>query len=327
MKIDVLGLGAVCMDIVLNCSHLPDEDGYAVINKESVVPGGSCANVITALSGLGMRAAFVACLGDDDYGRALMADFESRGVNTDYVFVKKHGISMHSYVAVSSSGSKTIFCNMGDSLLSLQEENVHGKMLANTGLFYTAIQPGAAALKLARLSRKKNIPVVCNLQVEPEFLDQCGVPGSWIHEMLTLSSLVITFKKGVQLYTGQKDVRCAANHFFSNYHPEIGLIVTLGKDGALWVNQDGVRHIPAFHVPVKDTTGAGDAFNAGFIRACFFDNADPESAMRFGAACAAVKCTQPGPRLNASRREILDFIRRNTCGVPVCFFKKAPSVP
>ncbi|WDP85256.1 MAG: carbohydrate kinase family protein [Desulfobacter sp.] len=311
MSIDVLGLGAIAMDILLNCQGLPEEDGYAIIDKEAATPGGSCANVITALAGLGTQTGFVARLGEDDAGRVLEADLKAHGVSTRYVSVKKKGVSMHSYVAVGKNGSKIIFCNMGDSLLSLDEQDVHESMLDGVSCFYTALQPARPALKLARLCRKKGIPVICNLQVEPQFLNRCGGHASLVDEMLSLCSLLITFKNGVILYTGQKQIPMAARQLYEKYRPNMGVIVTLGKDGAVWVDKQKTLSLPSFHVSAIDTTGAGDAFIGGMIHAVLFEKFDQASAMRFASACAALKCTQPGPRLKASKQDILNFMGQN----------------
>lgn len=311
MSIDVLGLGAIAMDHVLNCGQLPEEDGYVVINSESLMPGGSCANVITALAGLGTRSGFIARVGDDDNGRKLMADLQAHGVCTHYVSVKKNGVSMHTYVAVAQNGSKAIFCNMGDSLLSLAEDDVSPDMLHGVRYFYTAMQPGKPALKLARLCREKGIPVICNLQVEPEFLHQCDVSSSVIREMLSLSALIITFRNGLVRYSGQDNILSAAESVYETYRPGMGLIVTLGKEGAMWFDGAPPLRSPAFNVVAKDTTGAGDAFIGGLIHARFFEGLDRQPAMTFASACAALKCLQPGPRFRASKSEVLTFMEQH----------------
>lgn len=311
MTIEVLGMGAVAMDIVLSCAQLPQEDGYAVISKESAMPGGSCANVLTALAGLGTKSGLIACLGDDAHGQALMADLQTHGVATRYVSVKKGGVSMHTYVAVATNGAKTIFCHMGDSLLSLAEEDVHGEMLRGVKFFYTGMQPAKPALKLVRLCRGKQIPVICNLQVEPDFLDRCGVCRSLVEEMLSSCGLLITFRHGLIRHAGQRDINAAARSVYKRYRPDMGLIVTLGKEGALWLDRENSLRVPAYPVDATDTTGAGDAFIAGIIHAGFFEGFDRKVAMKFANACAAMKCTQPGPRLKASRSDIVNFMRQH----------------
>lgn len=308
---DVLGMGAVAMDIILNCEQLPREDGYAVIKKETAMPGGSCANVITDLAGLGTKTGFIARLGDDKYGKVLKADFKACGVSTQHLSVKKNGVSMHCYVAVSKNGTKIIFCNMGDSLLSLTEQDVHPKMLFGIKAFYTAMQPCSPALKLARICRKKGIPILCNLQVEPEFLEQCNISMSQVEEMLSISSLIITFKSGLIRHTGISDIYAASEFLYEKYHPEMGLVTTLGEHGAIWHKNRSVIQTPAFNIKSVDTTGAGDAFIAGLVHSILSLRTDSASAIKFASACAALKCTRHGPRLNAGEKEIHDFIRKH----------------
>ena len=71
-------------------------------------------------------------------------------------------------------------------------------------------------------------------------------------------------------------------------------VITLGEAGALLHNRQTSTHIPAFAVgPVVETTGAGDAFNAGFATA-LAQNIDPVEAIRFASAVAAISVTRPG---------------------------------
>ena len=311
MDIEVLGLGVTAMDVVLNCEELPAEDGYVVIDREFSTPGGSCANVMVALAGLGTKPGLVVRLGDDPWGRSLRADLDANGVSTRYVSVRKGGVSMHTYVAVAEGGAKVIFCHMGDSVLSLTEEDVGPEMLHGIKVFYTAMQPGRPALKLARLCLEKEIPVVCNLQVEPEFLARCGTTREMVDEMLSLSGLVVTFKHGLMRHTGERDLEAAVRAMYARHHPAMGLIVTLGEEGALWFDGNSILVVPTFKVEPKDTTGAGDAFLGGLIHARFFQGLDRGSSLESANACAALKCTQPGPRLKASRSDILAFMEQH----------------
>jgi ribokinase len=66
------------------------------------------------------------------------------------------------------------------------------------------------------------------------------------------------------------------------------VVVTLGQNGALWLCAAGARHFPAYPVQAVDTTGAGDAFNAGLVAA--LGNGDPlgvaiDQGCRAGAFC------------------------------------------
>ena len=64
----VLSLGAVAMDVVMECSALPEEDGFALVWKEYTVPGGSASNVSVALQRMGAEAYQTGKIGDDKFG-------------------------------------------------------------------------------------------------------------------------------------------------------------------------------------------------------------------------------------------------------------------
>ncbi len=70
-------------------------------------------------------------------------------------------------------------------------------------------------------------------------------------------------------------------------------VVTLGSQGAMWLNAEGQGTIPTFKVKVVDTTGAGDAFNGGFAVA-LGEGKRLEEAIRFGNAVAGLSVTKPG---------------------------------
>ena len=72
------------------------------------------------------------------------------------------------------------------------------------------------------------------------------------------------------------------------------VIVTLGANGALIVNQEVTKHIPAFQVDVVDTTAAGDAFIGGFASALLQDKPLGE-AVRYGCACGAWRQQNSAP--------------------------------
>jgi ribokinase len=73
-----------------------------------------------------------------------------------------------------------------------------------------------------------------------------------------------------------------------------GVIVTLGGDGALVLDAEGARHVPAMTAgPVVDTTGAGDAFNGG-LACALAEGQGLDEALRFATAFAALSVTKQG---------------------------------
>jgi sulfofructose kinase len=81
--------------------------------------------------------------------------------------------------------------------------------------------------------------------------------------------------------------------------------VTLGRDGYLWREQNGMGQVPAFSVSVTDTTGAGDAFHGAFALMAAEGRQTADCA-RIAAAVAALKCTRLGSRAGLPTRPELD---------------------
>lgn len=87
------------------------------------------------------------------------------------------------------------------------------------------------------------------------------------------------------------------------------VVVTLGSRGAYALSQSGSAFQPAFHVPVVDTTGAGDCFHA----ACLFglEQSWPlQQMLRFASAAAALSVQAEGARgLLPDRQQVEDFLK------------------
>jgi sulfofructose kinase len=87
---------------------------------------------------------------------------------------------------------------------------------------------------------------------------------------------------------------------------------TLGQEGVLAWDGRRLLHTPAFHVPVVDTTGAGDIFHAGFIYALLADW-PLDRQLEFACAAAALNCTAVGARGGIhSLDDIADLIATGT---------------
>ncbi|MDO8056614.1 MAG: carbohydrate kinase family protein, partial [Candidatus Hermodarchaeota archaeon] len=88
------------------------------------------------------------------------------------------------------------------------------------------------------------------------------------------------------------------------------LNVTLGREGAITATKDTVFIMPAYQVEAVDTTGAGDAYAAGFIH-FYHQNLPIKDVAKRATACAALQIRQPGARDGLpTSREVEEFINR-----------------
>jgi len=311
MSSKVLGLGTAAMDIVLQCNALPQNDGFSFINNEKVLPGGSCANVLTALSKLNVETSLVAKIGDDFYSNNFMFDLKKNSICSDYVLIDKGGSILHTYITIGKNGERCIFANLGKSLLALTEEEVSIDMLKGISVFYTDMFPGKPALKLAKLCKSNNIKVVFDLECSLGFMNLCGVTKNEIEEMISICDIFCGCSEGMFELSGVDEHRKAAEIIFDKYKPNLGVIATCGEKGAIWIDNLGIINVDAFNVKSIDSTGAGDTFIAGIIYSFLIEKYSKEKALEFACAYAAIKCTQLGGRVEASLTDVLNFINNN----------------
>ena len=110
--------------------------------------------------------------------------------------------------------------------------------------------------------------------------------------------------------TGLREEREALVELKSRLRSDALVGMTLGARGAVLYHEGRFVESPALAVPgaCRDTTGAGDAFHAGFIHG-LLDGRDLEECMRLGCAVAALKCRRLGARAGLpTPKELADFL-------------------
>ncbi|HHT62748.1 MAG: carbohydrate kinase family protein [Bacillota bacterium] len=310
-KPKVLCLGALAMDIVLESQMLPQNDGFALIESERLVPGGSSSNVSVALTLMGAEVYQTGQIGDDNLGNAFHQDLKLNGVHTEYLSVKKGGTTLHTYIITAPMGKHCIFANLGDAVNSLNPKDLPDHVLDGITCFYTDMFSSRASLWLAKKARQKGIPVVYNMQCVPSFMASCGVSREEIEEMLSLCTLFISGRDGYREMTGSEDPIFAMKKLKESFRMADGLICTAGDEGAYWLKGEEILTQKSFVIEPVDTTGAGDCFTAGIIFDFYCRQGLPEKALLFATGAAALKCMTKGPRSTADLAKIQDFIDKN----------------
>ena len=305
---NVLAMGTVAMDIVMECTALPHEDGFAYIQKETLMPGGSSANLLVALANLGVGAYQTGKIGDDEYGKQFRKTLVADGVDDTYLVTKPGGSSLHTYIMTVPNGQHSIFAALGDSVMNLEPQDLPDDILDHIDVFYTDMFSGRASLYLAKKARARNIPVIYNMQCIPSFMVTCGLKNEEIEEMMALASLFVSGRDGYHELTAENVYQKAMAAVYQKYHPPLGVICTAGSEGASWLDQNGMAAGSAFAVEAVDTTGAGDCFLAGLIYSYFCAEPKKVKAMTFACALAAMKCLQKGPRIRTGPNAVNQFI-------------------
>ena len=265
--LDILCFGEALVDL------LPDTRGALEdCDRFEVCPGGAPANVATGLARLGLRVGFRGVVGDDPFGRLLARRLGAEGVACAFRFAPGHPTGLW-FVALDALGERSFFSP--NARFSADKHvgpaDVDRALLARAAWLHCGssahvLPEGQAALRAAVVAaRELGVLVSFDPNVRLHLWDDVAPLRALCAEVLPRCALAKVADDEAELCTGEGDPERAAARLV-----EMGVGVaclTLGPRGALVRRGTDVLRVPAERVEAVDTTGAGDAFVAGFLAA------------------------------------------------------------
>lgn len=307
---DVIGLGTIAMDIVMQVDALPKEDGFGVIKSTNYFPGGSGTNVIVQASRLGAQCGYIAQIGDDFIGKDICKSLQDEKLNIDAMLVKAGGISLHTNIVVDDEGKKFILLNMGNAFLSMNSSDIDMNYIKSSKIFYTDLLPGEPAIAALKAAKEASLKTAFNMQVGLQNMEGFGVSRETILETLKYVDVFAPCRDGLYALTGTTDLK-GCKEYIRKYFNGV-LLITLGAEGsAAFDNNSEMLKIPVMKTEVVDTTGAGDSYMGSFIYAYMLKKMDLKAAMNFATACAAYTCRGLGARSSPVLSQIEEFIKNH----------------
>lgn len=273
-RYDVVAVGQVSLDRV--CSGA---DGAIEIGAFT---GGQAATAALALARLGARVAWLGAVGDDPAAGRVLAPLAAAGVDCGGVKRVSGGRTRSARIRVDPRDGERTVEPERDPGVALVPEDLDAARLGSARVVLVDAEDPAASLQAAVLGRQGGAAVVLDadhafrgwseIVVETDF----PIVSSPFAEDISKDSA-----RGGLLALAQRARRLA--------------VVTLGRGGAIAcaAGRSEVSSSPAFPVEVRDTTGAGDAFHAGFIWG-LLEGADVARTLRTAHAVAALNCRALG---------------------------------
>jgi len=305
--VDIVGLGEICIDWVLQVERFPEPDEKIFYKKSEIFPGGVTANYVTALARLGANVGFIGGVGKDHYGNFLISKLNEEGIDTSLLKRHNNRNTAVNILAVNKHGEKIIFQdpNLKENVpdpMYLDEKFV--EYLKNAVLLHTTGIKLETSIKAAKIAKKSGKFVSFDLE---KHVAEYGIDK--IKELLKYTDLLLPNKLGIRQLTDTDDLVEAAFKM-KKYGPNT-VVITLGDKGCMIITDENtVIEVPAFKVKAIDTTGAGDAFNAAFTYSFFVKKWDYKKAALFANATAAIKCTKMGAQTGLPRYdEVLKFLK------------------
>ncbi|MBW2313421.1 MAG: carbohydrate kinase family protein [Deltaproteobacteria bacterium] len=293
-RFDVVGLGECALDHVGTLADgLPKFAGKVPLVGYEQMPGGQVATAMHGAARLGLRAGFIGAVGDDDAGRRVLAPLEAAGVDVSQVKRVGGAATQLSMILIDrKSGERTLVWHR-DPRLQLEAADAAPGYVTSARVLHLDTVHMAAATAAARAARGADVPVVLDADAPVEGLDA----------LLPHVDFPIVSQSFAEVFSGDVSVSTALDALVRGGARMA--VVTLGEEGAVARVGDRLIRSPGYEVAARDTTGAGDAFRAGFLLGLLAGQ-DAEGALRWAHATAALNCTGLGAQGGLPSRAGLD---------------------
>lgn len=287
-----LCIGDAALDVIVKMQtelHV----GSDTSSQISMHGGGAAANTATWLANLGHSVYFSCRLGNDAAGRAIAAEFDQWGIEyrKEFLTNEKTGVVV---VLVNNAGERTMFPDSGANS-GIDEKNLpplvgfDAAFLSGYSLFNPLSTSGV--LRMISMIKAANIPLI----FDPASVGTMTSFGrERVLEMLSVMDIAIMNDVEARYISGKSELNDALESLTSLV-PLV--VIKTGSSGAIaQLRGDTLLESKTEAIAAIDTTGAGDAFAAGFIPR-WLESHDPLESMKAGnevaRRCVAIIGARP----------------------------------
>ena len=302
----VFVLGIFAADTTYRSDGLPRMGETVMGRGFTLGPGGKGSNQAVAAARLGARTRFLGRLGDDAFADLAEETWREAGVESLAPRDAKLATGAACILVDHATGDNAIIVAAGAAAaITVADVEARRGEIEDASVFLGQLEaPWEATRRALEIARQAKRTTILNPAPAAPLDDDAIALCDWLTpnetEAATLSGVDASTADGAERAARALLARGAG-----------GVAVTLGERGGLVVTGEGATEVPAFHVgDVAETTGAGDAFNAGFAVA-LAEGAEPIEAARFGCAVAGLSVTRLGAAAAMpTRSEVEALLRR-----------------
>jgi sugar/nucleoside kinase (ribokinase family) len=307
--IDILVVGEVNPDVIVSDPDPRPVFGQVerLVGDIHLTIGSSSVIMACAAARLGLRVAVVGVVGDDVFGRFMVDAMRDHGLGVSAVRVDPSTPTGASVIL--SNGRDRAILTAAGTIGAVTADDVPAALLAQArhlhiGSWYlqSGLHPGAPGLLVA--ARDAGLTTSVDPNWDPDERWDSG-----LRELLPALDLVLPNEAEAAAIAGIADVEAAAVALALRGADAQGrgpvIVVKRGLDGAIVASADGIiERVDAYPATATDTTGAGDAFDAGFL-AGWLEGGSNADALRLAAVGGALSTRALGGTDGlASRAEV-----------------------
>lgn len=292
MRYDVSVVGLYILDVLGRpVTRIPDRGGVDFIKEIRLTVAGTAGGTVVDIAKLGLRSLAVGAVGDDEKADWLLFTMQKHGIDTSAMQCLEGVPTSATILNIRPNGDRPALHVRGasdhfDVPPSMYDQVLDAPIihLGGTGLLKKLDGPSSLALLREAKARGRTVTF--------DLIAANAATAKIVMPLLPYINYFMPSIEEAREMSGQQDPADCAMFYLDRGAK--ACVFTLGGDGAYYADAEGSRFSsPAYDVDVVDTTGCGDAFDAGMI-AALHHRMDMETAVRFAQATAGLVATGLG---------------------------------
>jgi len=258
-QFDVVGFGALNVDKLFKVGKIASEEEESFVTGFEEACGGSAANTIVGLARLGCKVGFIGKVAGDREGKMLFEDFRRESVDTNGIIMAKYGRSGTAMGFVDRKGERALYVDPGvNDTIDFKE--IDKEYVFKTKFLHLTSFIGEKSFQ-AQKKLIETLPENVKISLDPGEL--YARRRAMLEPIIKKTFVLMPHARELELLTGKAHYKKGAEILCSKDVKVVA--VKLGGKGCYVTDGKKSHLIAAFEVKVVDTTGAGDAFCAGFL--------------------------------------------------------------
>ena len=275
MKNKLCGIGEALIDFI------PDVKGERLKDVPSFtrVAGGAPANVIGAVTKLGIPSKMLTKLGDDPFGDYIIDVLNDAGIDTSNIERDQEGETALAFVSLAADGNRDFkFYRKNSADLRYSVDDIPENILDDCGMIHfcsvdlVESPMKEAHKKLIDMAIEQGVKVSFDPNLRFSLWDDLDALKKTVNDFIPYADIIKISDEELEFITGKTDIKDAVPDLLSGRAKYV--IYTKGADGAEIYTKDGVVEAPGYSIDVRDTTGAGDSFIGAFLFCILRDEID-----------------------------------------------------
>lgn len=290
MTLDIIGWGALNVDRLCQVNQFAPTDGETFIYNETKSCGGSASNTIIGTAKLGLAAGYIGKIGNDSNGQMMRDYLESNNVDTGHLIIAE-GETGEVIGFVDDEGNRKLYVTpkINDKI---SNEDINREYLLNTKLLhltsFVGLNPDDPSVN-TQFELLDEISGRITVAFDPGML-YVNRGQEFMEKLISYTDILLINETELLIATQEDDFEKAVK----KVAPKVDILVVKRSTKGSFIKKGTEEYnIGIFEVDTVDTTGAGDAYNAGFLYGYIKGYTLEESGI-IGSYIAAQSTTQTG---------------------------------